>query len=57
MRRIIAGFVCSLFALALTAGDGFGGALSHGLLEGWSLERCLRLPPPAACWPGSSATC
>src|SRR4029078_13727721 len=26
----------------LGAGDGFGGALCHGLLEGWSLERCLR---------------
>jgi 5-dehydro-2-deoxygluconokinase len=26
----------------LGAGDGFGGALCHGLLEGWSLERTLR---------------
>src|SRR5665647_1125496 len=26
----------------LGAGDGFGGALCHGLLEGWSLERTIR---------------
>ena len=26
----------------LGAGDGFGGALCHGLLEGWPLERILR---------------
>jgi len=26
----------------LGAGDGFGGALCHGLLEGWNLERVLR---------------
>ncbi|MFG1922853.1 5-dehydro-2-deoxygluconokinase [Cryptosporangium sp. NPDC048952] len=26
----------------LGAGDGFGGALCHGLLEGWPLERTLR---------------
>lgn len=26
----------------LGAGDGFGGALCHGLLEGWSLERTLQ---------------
>jgi 5-dehydro-2-deoxygluconokinase len=26
----------------LGAGDGFGGALCHGLLEGWTLERTLR---------------
>ena len=26
----------------LGAGDGFGGALCHGLLEGWSLERTVR---------------
>jgi len=26
----------------LGAGDGFGGALCHGLLQGWSLERVIR---------------
>ena len=26
----------------LGAGDGFGGALCHGLLQGWPLERVLR---------------
>jgi 5-dehydro-2-deoxygluconokinase len=26
----------------LGSGDGFGGALTHGLLEGWGLERILR---------------
>jgi 5-dehydro-2-deoxygluconokinase len=26
----------------LGAGDGFGGALCHGLLAGWPLERMLR---------------
>jgi 5-dehydro-2-deoxygluconokinase len=26
----------------LGAGDGFGGALCHGLVAGWSIERCLR---------------
>jgi 5-dehydro-2-deoxygluconokinase len=26
----------------LGAGDGFGGALCHGLLAGWPLERTLR---------------
>ena len=26
----------------LGAGDGFGGALCHGLLAGWDLERVLR---------------
>jgi endonuclease YncB( thermonuclease family) len=29
MRRIIAGFVCALFALALSAGDGFGGRVKE----------------------------
>jgi len=26
----------------LGAGDGFGGALCHGLLAGWPLERVIR---------------
>ena len=29
-------------ANGLGAGDAFGGALCHGLLEGWVLERTLR---------------
>ena len=32
----------------LGAGDGFGGALCHGLLAGWPLERVLHFANAAA---------
>ena len=41
----------------LGAGDAFGGALCHGLLAGWDLERVMRFAtPPGPSWrPGSPA--
>ncbi len=41
----------------LGAGDGFGGALCHGLLEGWSLERCLRFANTAGAIVASRLEC
>jgi 5-dehydro-2-deoxygluconokinase len=41
----------------LGAGDGFGGALCHGLLEGWSLERCLRFANAAGAIVASRLEC
>jgi 5-dehydro-2-deoxygluconokinase len=41
----------------LGAGDGFGGALCHGLLEGWSLERTLRFANVAGAIVASRLEC
>ena len=41
----------------LGAGDGFGGALCHGLLEDWSLERCLRFANTAGAIVASRLEC
>lgn len=41
----------------LGAGDGFGGALCHGLLEGWSLERMLRFANVAGAIVASRLEC
>ena len=41
----------------LGAGDGFGGALCHGLLEGWSLEQCLRFANAAGAIVASRLEC
>jgi 5-dehydro-2-deoxygluconokinase len=41
----------------LGAGDGFGGALCHALLEGWSLERCLRFANAAGAIVASRLEC
>ena len=41
----------------LGAGDGFGGALCHGLLEGWSLQRCLRFANAAGAIVASRLEC
>jgi 5-dehydro-2-deoxygluconokinase len=41
----------------LGAGDGFGGALCHGMLEGWSLERCLRFANAAGAIVASRLEC
>jgi 5-dehydro-2-deoxygluconokinase len=41
----------------LGAGDGFGGALCHGLLAGWSLERCLRFANAAGAIVASRLEC
>jgi 5-dehydro-2-deoxygluconokinase len=41
----------------LGAGDGFGGALCHGLLDGWSLERCLRFANAAGAIVASRLEC
>jgi 5-dehydro-2-deoxygluconokinase len=41
----------------LGAGDGFGGALCHGLLEGWSLERCLQFANVAGAIVASRLEC
>jgi 5-dehydro-2-deoxygluconokinase len=41
----------------LGAGDGFGGALCHGLIEGWSLERTLRFANAAGALVASRLGC
>jgi 5-dehydro-2-deoxygluconokinase len=41
----------------LGAGDGFGGALCHGLLDGWSIERCLRFANAAGAIVASRLEC
>jgi 5-dehydro-2-deoxygluconokinase len=41
----------------LGAGDGFGGALIHGLLEGWGLERMLRFANVAGAIVASRREC
>ena len=41
----------------LGAGDGFGGALCHGLLEGWDLERILRFANVAGAIVASRREC
>jgi 5-dehydro-2-deoxygluconokinase len=41
----------------LGAGDAFGGALVHGLLAGWELERTLRLANAAGAYVASKLAC
>jgi 5-dehydro-2-deoxygluconokinase len=41
----------------LGAGDGFGGALCHGLLAGWSLQRCLQFANAAGAIVASRLEC
>ncbi|MDQ1665698.1 MAG: 5-dehydro-2-deoxygluconokinase [Actinomycetota bacterium] len=41
----------------LGAGDGFGGALCHGLLAGWTLEHCLRFANVAGAIVASRLEC
>ena len=41
----------------LGAGDGFGGALCHGLLAGWPLERILRFANAAGAIVASRLEC
>jgi 5-dehydro-2-deoxygluconokinase len=41
----------------LGAGDGFGGALCHGLLAGWPLERTLRYANAAGAIVASRLEC
>ena len=41
----------------LGAGDGFGGALCHGLLSGWPLEQTLRFANAAGALVASRLGC
>jgi len=41
----------------LGAGDGFGGALCHGLLSGWPLDRTLRFANVAGAIVASRLEC
>ncbi len=41
----------------LGAGDAFGGALCHGLLEGWELERTMRFANAAGALVASRLAC
>ena len=41
----------------LGAGDGFGGALCHGLLAGWPLERVIRFANVAGAIVASRLEC
>ena len=41
----------------LGAGDAFGGALCHGLLSGWSLERMMRFCNAAGAIVASRLAC
>jgi 5-dehydro-2-deoxygluconokinase len=41
----------------LGAGDAFGGALTHGLLSGWSLERTLLFANAAGAYVASQIAC
>ena len=41
----------------LGAGDAFGGALCHGLLAGWEVERCVRLASAAGAYVAGRLAC
>jgi len=41
----------------LGAGDAFGGALCHGLLSGWDLERVLRFANAAGAYVAGQLAC
>ena len=41
----------------LGAGDAFGGALCHGLLAGWDLERILRFANAAGAFVAGRMSC
>ncbi len=41
----------------LGAGDAFGGALVHGLLHGWELERAIRLANAAGSYVAGRLAC
>ena len=41
----------------LGAGDAFGGALVHGLLQGWPLERTIRLANAAGAFVAGRLAC
>jgi 5-dehydro-2-deoxygluconokinase len=41
----------------LGAGDAFGGALCHGLLSGWDVERCVRFANAAGAVVASRLGC
>jgi 5-dehydro-2-deoxygluconokinase len=41
----------------LGAGDAFGGALAHGLLEGWDIERTVRLANAAGSFVAGQLAC
>jgi 5-dehydro-2-deoxygluconokinase len=41
----------------LGAGDAFGGALCHGLLAGWPLERILRFANAAGAYVAGQLAC
>ena len=41
----------------LGAGDAFGGALVHGLLEGWDVERTIRLANAAGSFVAGRLAC
>jgi 5-dehydro-2-deoxygluconokinase len=41
----------------LGAGDAFGGALCHGLLSGWDLERILRFANAAGAYVAGELAC
>jgi len=41
----------------LGAGDAFGGALCHGLLAGWPVDRCVRLASAAGAYVAGRLAC
>lgn len=41
----------------LGAGDAFGGALCHGLLSGWAIDRCVRLASAAGAYVAGRLAC
>lgn len=41
----------------LGAGDAFGGALCHGLLSGWEIDRCVRLAGAAGAYVAGRLAC
>jgi 5-dehydro-2-deoxygluconokinase len=56
-ERVVVPPVPVQVANGLGAGDAFGGALCHGLLEGWDLERALRFANTAGAIVASRLEC
>ena len=55
MVHVAAGYARQLNRLG--AGDAFGGALVHGLLHGWDLERTIRLANAAGAYVAGRLAC
>ncbi len=53
----VLGTQCGCFRSAFTAGDGFGGALCHGILSGWPLATTIEVANAAGAIVASRLAC